>query len=158
MFEKSATLVVIFFFFFAGVDTWGWNLNESVCLFVSWNFAFKYVIIRVRHFYWKSFNWQFKLKVIVESVRICHKASICINQIFPTCKKKKIMIIIIKFANLLCEHRPKNAFNIYHIRIQYGLPCYLRRGHTVVLLYDVVLVQKYVYDLLLHRTRTFVRC
>ena len=27
--------------------------------------------------------------------------------------------------------------------------------HTVVLLYDVVLVQKYVYDLLLHRTRTF---
>ena len=30
--------------------------------------------------------------------------------------------------------------------------------HTVVLLNDVVLVQKYVYDLLLHRTRTFERC
>ena len=28
---------------------------------------------------------------------------------------------------------------------------------TDVLLYDVVLVQKYVYDLLLHRTRIFVR-
>ena len=27
--------------------------------------------------------------------------------------------------------------------------------HTVVLLYDVVLVQKYEYDLLLHRTHTF---
>ena len=31
----------------------------------------------------------------------------------------------------------------------------LRCVHMVVLLYDVVLVQKYVYDLLLHRTRTF---
>ena len=31
----------------------------------------------------------------------------------------------------------------------------LRCVHTVVLLYDVVFVQKYVYDLLLHRTRTF---
>ena len=34
----------------------------------------------------------------------------------------------------------------------------LRCVHTVVLLYDVVLVQKYVYDLLLDRTRTFVWC
>ena len=28
----------------------------------------------------------------------------------------------------------------------------------VILLYDVVLVQKYVYDLLLDRTRSFVQC
>ena len=34
----------------------------------------------------------------------------------------------------------------------------LRGVQTVVLLYDVVLVQKYVYDLLLHHTLTFVRC
>ena len=34
----------------------------------------------------------------------------------------------------------------------------LRCVHTVVLLYDIVFVQKYVYDILLDRTRSFLWC